>query len=232
MDAGVRFDHSRAINPDLPVVSADGRETDAVISGVGTLYTQNVVSPRLGLTAQLDRSGPHRCCAPATDASIKGVLTGELDPISQGSRPTTTMAYEAATGGYTRLVSVVDPKIDHSLDPETRTPHTDEFSLAIDREIATGLRASAAYIRKRGRDFIGWIDTTGQYRTDTLTVNGRRLPVFVLTNTPSDRRFVLTNPDTLFADYDGLVVALEKRRSNSWSRIGFVHLSPARTVSR
>ena len=216
VDAGVRFDHSRAINPDLPVVSADGRETDAVMSGVGTLYTQNVVSPRLGLTAQLDRMG--RTALRASYGRFnQGVLTGELDPISQGSRPTTTMAYEAATGGYTRLVTSLNPKIDHSLDPEMRTPHTDEFSLAIDREIATGVRASAAYVRKRGRDFIGWIETTGEYRTDTVTVNGRRLPVFDLTSTPSDRRFVLTNPDTLFAEYDGLVVVLEKRRSNNWS---------------
>ena len=41
-DAGVRFDHSRAISQDLPVVDAEGHETDAGTPGLGTLYTWNV----------------------------------------------------------------------------------------------------------------------------------------------------------------------------------------------
>ena len=112
-----------------------------------------------------------------------------------GVTTVTTMAYESATGGYTRLVSVVDPTINLSLDPETRAPHTDEFSLAVDRQMCRGCRASAAYIRKRGRDFIGWTDTGGQYREETRTLaNGTVLPVFALTNSTADRRFLLTNP--------------------------------------
>jgi hypothetical protein len=58
----------------------------------------------------------------------QGILTGELDPI--GDYPTTTMAWDAATGGYTTLVSVVDPKKNLALDPQTISPHSDEFSLA------------------------------------------------------------------------------------------------------
>ena len=196
VDAGVRFDHSRAISPDLPMVSADGRETDAVMSGVGTLYTRNVVSPRLGLTAKLDRDGPDRV-ARQLRAVQSGVLTGELDPISQGSRTTTTMAYEAATGGYTRLVSSLDPKIEHCA--RSRDAHaTDGRVLAGDRSRdRQRLAASAAYIRKRG---------TRLHRVDrndrrvpgqtTLTVDGRRLPVYDLTSVASDRRFFLTNPDS------------------------------------
>jgi hypothetical protein len=219
VDAGIRFDHSRAIVPDLPVVSADGRETDEVNPGVGTIYTLNVVSPRLGLTARLDRSG--RTVVRASYGRFnQGVLTGELDPISQGTAPTTTMAYETSTSGYTRHVSTINPRIDHSLDPHMRTPHTDEFSAALDREIVSGLRASAAYIRKQGADFIGWIDTTGQYAATTRPVNGAALPVFELTSKPEDRRFLLTNPDTLFTRYDGLVIAVQKRQSHGWYASG------------
>src|SRR4030095_9914359 len=103
----------------------DGRETDAINPGVGTLYTQNVVSPRLGLTTILDQSG-HTLLRASYGRFNQGVLTGELDPISQGTTSTRTMAYDTATGGYTQLVSVVDPKINLALDPNTRTPHTDE----------------------------------------------------------------------------------------------------------
>ena len=218
-DAGVRFDHSRAISQDLPALDADGNETGAIEPGLGTMYTWNVISPRLGLTAKLDRSGQTVLRA-SYGRFNSGVLTGELDPISPGTTPTTTYAYDAATGGYTRFVSTVDSHL-YSLDPDTRTPHTDEFSLALDRDVTPRLRASAAYVRKRGRDFLGWIDTGGQYREETRPLaNGGVLPVFVLTNPTGDRRFFLTNPDGFFVHYDGLVVALEKRMSKGWQASG------------
>jgi hypothetical protein len=219
-DAGLRFDHSRAISQDLPVVDAEGRETTAVTQGIGTLYTWRVVSPRLGFTVKLDRSG--RTTLRANYGRFnQGVLTGEFDPISPGIPATTTMAYVASTGGYDRLISLVDPKINHALDPHTRTPHTDEISLALDREIGRRLKASAAYIRKRGGDFIGWMDTGGEYRPESRTLsNGTVLPVFVLTNARSARRFLLTNPESLFLAYDGVVIAMEKRLSSRWQASG------------
>jgi hypothetical protein len=230
VDAGIRFDHSRAINPDLPVVSADGRETAARLPGSGTVYTQNVLSPRLGATTRLDGRGRTRLRI-SYGRFNQGVLTGELDPISQGVTPTTTMAYEPATGGYTRLVSVVDPKRNLALDPKTRSPHTDEFSLAVDRDITALVGASAAYIRKRGADFIGWVDTGGQYRAETRTLSdGTVIPVFVLTNATSDRRFYLTNPDELFVAYDGLVLAIDKRHSRGWQASGSYTYSRTRGV--
>jgi hypothetical protein len=227
VDAGVRFDHTRAINPDLPVVNAEGRETDGVLPGVGTVYKENMVSPRLGFTAKLDRSN-HTLLRASYGRFNQGVLTGELDPISQGTTQTTTMAYDPATGGYTQLVQVVDPKKNIALDPHTRSPHTDEFSLGVDREIAAGLRASAAYINKRGSDFIGWVDRRGQYSEDTRTLsNGIVVPVFAL-NPKSDRLFFLTNADGLFVAYDALVVAMEKRQSRSWQASGSYTYSRAR----
>ena len=48
-----------------------------------------------------------------------------------------------------------------------------------------------------------------------------------LTNSTSDRRFLLTKPDGLFLDYDGLVVALEKRLSKGWQASGSYTFSRA-----
>lgn len=220
LDAGVRFDHNRADNPDLPVIDAEGRDTGGVLKGAGTIYSWNVLSPRLGLNVNLDRSGTTVLRA-SYGRFNQGVLTGELDPISQGATAITTMEYEAATGGYTKLVSVVDPRINQAIDHNMRTPHTDEFSLALDREISPRLRASAAYIGKRGRDFIGWTDIGGLYRPETRTLaNGVVLPISVLTNGTSARRFLLTNPDVFVVDYNALVVAVDKRLSNSWQASG------------
>ena len=57
INAGVRFDHSRAISQDLHALDLEGHETDAIVRGLGTLYTWNVVSPRLGVTMKLTADG-------------------------------------------------------------------------------------------------------------------------------------------------------------------------------
>ncbi len=226
-EAGLRFDHARAISPDLGGVDATGRRADGVTPGLGTLYTWNHLSPRLGLTVKLDRDA--RTLVRANYGRFhQGVLTGELDVIHPGVSTVTTMAYETATGDYTRTVSVIDPKVNLRLDPETRAPHTDAFSIAVDRQVAPQVVASAAYIRKHGRNFIGWTDTGGQYRSETRTLaDGTVLPVFALTNAPADRRFLLTNPPALVLDYDGLLISAEKRMSRGWQASGSYTFSRA-----
>ena len=126
INAGLRFDHSRAISQDVHAVDLEGRETDEMIEGLGTLYTWNVVSPRLGVTAKLTADG--RTILRASYGRFnQGVLTGEISPIHPGVTPVTTTQFDPATGGYTQLVSVVNPKINVRLDPDMRTPRTDEY---------------------------------------------------------------------------------------------------------
>ena len=220
INAGLRFDHSRAISQDLDAVDAAGHETGEVINGLGTLYTWNVVSPRLGVTAKLSADG--RTMLRASYGRFnQGVLTGEINSIHPGVTPVTTKAFEVATGDYTRLVSVVDPKINLLIDQSTRTPRTDEYSIGIDRELGPRLYGAIAYIHKSGDDFIGWTDIAGQYQEETrLIPNGQTLPVYLLTSPASGRRFLLTNPDEYSLTYDGLVMAVEKRYTNRWQARG------------
>ena len=224
VNAGVRFDHSRASSQEVPALDASGAETGGTIPGVGTLYTWNVVSPRLGVTARLTSDG--RTMLRASYGRFnQGVLTGELSPIHPGVTSTVTMAYDAATGGYTTPVSVVNPRINLALDPATRTPRTDEYSVGIERLLPARLTASAAYIRKSGANFIAWTDTGGTYREETRTLSGYSVPVFVLTNAARDRRFLLTNPADFSMNYDGLVIAMEKRMASGWQASGSYTLS-------
>ncbi len=91
INSGLRFDHSRAISQDLPMLDVVGRETDAVVQGLGTLYTWNVWSPRLGVTMKLSDDG--RTILRASYGRFnQGVLTGELSPIHPGSTATTLRA--------------------------------------------------------------------------------------------------------------------------------------------
>ena len=64
-----------------------------------------------------------------------------------------------------------------------RAPHTDEYSVGLDRELGQRLAVAIAYVRKDGANFIGWTDVGGQYRESTRTLrDGRSVPVFELIN--------------------------------------------------
>jgi TonB-dependent receptor-like protein/carboxypeptidase family protein len=220
VDAGVRFDHSDAISQDLPMLDSNGRETGSTVNGLGSLYTWNVWSPRLGVAAKLSADGRTMLRASYGRFS-QGVFTGELSPFHPGVSPTTTYAFDAATGGYTRVVRVVDPKVNLLLDSDMRPPHTDEYAVGVDREVASRFAVAIAYIHKNGDDFIGWTDVGGQYREESRTLpDGRSIPVFVLVNSTSDQRFLLTNPEGYWLSYNGLVVAVDKRRSHGWQAFG------------
>ncbi|HEY9463064.1 MAG TPA: TonB-dependent receptor [Vicinamibacterales bacterium] len=216
INAGLRFDHTRAISQDLPARDVSGQETGTIVQGLGTLYTWNVWSPRLGMTMKLTSDG--RTMLRASYGRFhQGVLTGELAPVHPGQTPTTTRAFDLATGGYTTLVSNVDPTVNLRLNPSTRAPRTDEYSIGVDREIGRRLAASVAYVRKDGGNFISWTDTAGAYREETRTMSdGRVVPVFVLTSGTASRRFFLTNPDGYSLTYNGMVTAIEKRYSDGW----------------
>jgi hypothetical protein len=221
VNAGVRFDHSVAISQDIPAIDSLGNQTGATVPGLpDPLYTWNVVSPRLGATVRLTDDG-RTILRGSYGLFNQGVLTGEIAPVHPGVAPITTMAFSAATGGYTQLVSVVDPKSNIRVDPNTRTPHTDEYSIGVDRELSSRLSAAVAYIHKDGNDFIAWTDIGGQYRQETRTLpDGSTLPVYVLTNSPASRLFLLTNPDGFSTTYNGLVTVVEKRYSNGWQALG------------
>jgi hypothetical protein len=220
ISAGLRFDHSRAESQDLAARDLEGNETRGIIRGLGTLYTWNILSPRVGVTARLTGDGKTMLRASFGRFS-QGVLTGELSPFHPGAAPVTTSAFEASTGGYTRVVSVVDIRSNLLLDAETRAPRTDEFSVGVDRELGRRLAVSVAYVHKNGGNFIGWTDIGGQYveQVRTLT-DGREMPLAILVNGTSARRFLLTNPDEYSLTYNGLVLVAEKRRSQGWQAFG------------
>jgi hypothetical protein len=225
VSAGVRFDHLRAISQDLPGLDAQGRTTGDVVEGLGTLYTWNLLSPRLGLTSKLTADARTMLRASYGRFS-QGVMTGELEPFHPGAQSITTATYDPLLLSYTSNISVVDPRRNLLLDPDVRAPHTDEYSVGVDREVGGGVALSGAYIRKNGADFIGWTDVGGQYREGTQALrDGSVVPVFDLVNGAAARRFLLTNPEDYSLAYDGLVIGIDKRRSHGWQASGSYTLS-------
>jgi hypothetical protein len=226
INAGLRFDHSRAISQDLHALDAEGRETESIIHGLGTLYTWNLWSPRLGVTTKLTADG-RTMLRGSFGRFSQGVLTGEFSSFHPGVTPITTRAFDQATGGYTRFESQVSSK-NLLLNPDMRAPHTDEYSIGVDREVGRQLAVAIAYVHKSGADFIGWTDVGGQYREETrILANGQIVPVSVLVNSTADRRFLLSNPDGYSLTYNGIVTAVEKRRSRGWQAFGSYTFSRA-----
>jgi hypothetical protein len=225
VNLGVRFDRDRAISQDLLARDGFGNPTGGTIPGLGTLYTWNVVSPRLGVAMKL--TSDNRTVLRASYGRFhQGILTGELAPVDHGIAPTTTAAFDPATGQYSRIISVVDTTINVRIDPQTKSPRTDQIGVGLERELTTGLALSVSYVRKNGNDFIGWTDTGGVYSADTRTLpDSRSLPVFVLVNSTADRRFLLTNPSDYFLRYNGMLVTMEKRWSNHWQALASYTLS-------
>jgi hypothetical protein len=227
ISAGLRFDHTRAISQDLSAVDLAGQSTDQTVQGLGTLYTWNLWSPRLGLTSRLTADG--RTMLRASYGRFnQGVLTGELEPFHPGGATVLTTGFDPSTAAYTRLISKVSPA-DLQIDRGMRAPHTDELSLGVDREMGARVAVAAAYIAKRGSDFIGWTDVGGQYAQVPVALKdgSATVDVFKLTNAPSDRRYQLTNPDGYSLTYDGLVVVVEKRRARGWQALASYTFSRA-----
>ncbi|MGH9459640.1 MAG: TonB-dependent receptor, partial [Vicinamibacteria bacterium] len=132
LNLGARFDYSRAENQDVPEYDALGSETGNTIDGRGFLYSWSVFSPRLGLSFELTE-----------DASTilrvfygrfhPGILTTELQAVSPGFGPITVAFYDPSTGMYSNVSQIIDPLGNVQIDPETRSPHTNQYSIGIDR---------------------------------------------------------------------------------------------------
>jgi Carboxypeptidase regulatory-like domain len=220
LNPGLRFDHSRAISQEVPEYDLLLEATGRTIEGRGTVDTWNIVSPRVGVVIKLDTAGRTMLRANAGRFS-QGMLTGEISAVHPG-RTRNTIINEPSGVEVIRDPSQVE------LDPEIRPPHTDQYSIGVDREVGGRIAVSVAYVRKNGSDFIGWEEVAGSYREQPAELaDGRVLQVLRLTTSSQDRRFLLTNPENYSLTYNGLLIAVERRRSRGWQAFGSYTLSRA-----
>ena len=220
INPGLRFDHSRAISQNVPEYDAFVRETGRTIEGRGTVDSWNVISPRVGVVVKLDTDGRTMLRANAGRFS-QGLLTGEISAIHPG-RTRITIIQEPSG------VTLVRDSSQVQLDPELRLPYTNQYSIGLDREVGRLLAVSVAYVRKDGRDFIGWTERAGEYRGQLATLSdGRVVQVWKLTTPSEARLFQLTNPDGYSLTYNGMVIAAERRRSRRWQAFASYTMSRA-----
>lgn len=227
VNLGLRYDRTWSISQDLPAVDHLGQETGAVIEGNGDVYLWSELSPRIGFSYKLTGDGKTLVRA-SWGRYRQGVFLRETAATHPGQTPTTTANFDPATGEYSDVVSVVDPTEQNGLDPQTKGPVTDQFSIGFDREVAKGVAVSATYARKNGSDFIAWKEVAGTYEPAVRVLpDGREIELQALVSPPEERFFLLTNPEELFLRYNGLTVTFEKRWSSRWQAMVSYTLSEA-----
>jgi len=218
LNVGVRFDRSTAENPDFPVLDIDGNDTGATVTGLGDLFTWNVVSPRVGATIRLTEDGRTALRA-HYGRYYQALITGPVGELSPSISRISQREWNPDTGEYEEFF-VINPSEEFAVDRNVKDPHTDQFIIGMDREILPDFGVSATFVYKRSRDFLGQRNEGAVYQEipfeDPLT--GETLTVFNQVN--DTNLFLLTNPPDFKQTYRGFAVTATKRFSQGWSLIG------------
>ena len=229
INAGVRFDHSRAISQDLHARrSRRATKPTRSFAAWARMYTWNSVSPRLGAHREAQRRWPDDAAG-----ELRTIQPGRADRRARALSPRRHPDHDDRVRPVHRRTTrassrTVDPKVNLQLDPETRAPHTDEFSIGVDRELGRPA-GGGDRLRPQERHRLHRLDRRRRsvHRGDANV--GRRpqhvgVPPRHRLTPAAARRFLLTNPDGYSLKYNGLVLAVEKRRARRLAGVWLVYV--------
>ena len=232
LNLGVRYDR---ILGDIPELSAgatlDGISGNAsfdvpnskTYAGVPDLIGFNTWSPRAGITVRADRSG--KTVVKANYGRFYGKLaTSMFSSMSPGATPTTTLRWNAATRAYDLPFSLVDNRINFSVNPDLRNQYTDQLFIGVERQLVANMGVNVSFVWKEESDFIRLQDVRGTYAqravVDTFEGRAFNLNVFNLTSSQASRLFQVVNRTDFDQSFKSVVVELNKRFSDSWQSQG------------
>ena len=141
--------------------------------------------------------------------------------------------YNWDTGAYDILYSHVDPLANIGIDPNLKSPYSDQYSLGLEREIFPEFTFSLTGLYKKSKDAIATLNTGAVYEViDYYDAYGDQvLQVYNQINSYIDNFYLITNPGD-YATYKALIIALKKRLSNNWQLNGSLTLSKARSFPK
>jgi outer membrane receptor protein involved in Fe transport len=226
LNVGLRYDWSKGSLPEAPVLDAQGNETGDTVPGIDTVYTWNVVSPRIGFSFKLNKSG-RSVLKGHYGRYYRGVITGEFDDAAPSFAARYLFAGTYDEAGNPEGAELVSDNTNLSVDPNFKNPYTDQFVGQFEQELTKDLALSLGYIHKRGHRYGGWRDVGGIYETVDYVddFGGGTYRLQQLQNDPSERLFVLTNPDGMSSRYNGGTLTLTKRMSKRWQAVASLVIS-------
>jgi hypothetical protein len=223
---GARFDRLVGLSPDARAVDSSLEDTGETIAGLGRLLTWTTVSPRVGVNLKLTEDGSTVVRATA-GRFYDSLNLRTIEDVHPGRAVTTLARYDAATGSYSNVISVTDPRVNIAFDGEMKAPYTDQYSIGVDRQIANHLALSASYVHKVARNQIATVTTNAEYGTDQVaSPAGGTLTVFPLVSSANARIFESTNGPGYHTTYDGLMLSLRRRLADGWqASVGYAFSS-------
>lgn len=221
---GARYDRLTGISADADAVDSSFQETGNTIPGLGRLITWNTVSPRMGVNWKMSQDG-RMVLRGVVGRYYDSLTLTSIEAVHPGNAITKLAKYDPATGGYTNIISVKDPRSNIAFDGSMKTPYTDQYSIGLDRQIAHDMAWSASYVHKIQKNQTVTLTTNAQYGTQQVaSPAGGTLTVFPLTTNANDRIFLTTSDPAYHTTYDALLLSLTRRYAHGWQgNIGYTY---------
>ena len=219
VNAGLRYDYSKAYFPEFGILDREGNETGEFTEAVDEVFHWNTISPRLGFNWKITGDGRTVLKAHA-GRYYRGVVTGEFDNTSPSITPRYLFSGTYDAQGNPEGLELVSDNTNLRVDPNFKPPYTDQFTIGIERELTKTLGLSVNYVYKKGERYGGNQDIGGQYEpavyidSEGEGATGAAIPVQAYVG--GDRVFQLTNPDGMFSRFHGVTVQLIKRMADNW----------------
>jgi hypothetical protein len=212
---GLRFDHNKASIPAFPVMNG-WNKTSEMNSAIDNLITFSSLSPRVGLAFQLTDDRKTVLKANYGRYYDKMVMSNWNYP---GPNVTdwSWFYYDWDIGDWV-LQDLVPGAMNYHIDPDYQTPHSDQFSLGLEREIAANLSIGLTLIYKKEKNLIGWEDRGAEYEPVTRVSpdNGTSYTVWNQTSPLGSNDYWITNPPGYEQTYKAAIIGLNKRYSDNW----------------
>jgi outer membrane receptor protein involved in Fe transport len=229
LNGGLRYDYSKAFAPAQDELDENKQPTGTRFPRFDH-FTWNSVSPRLGLNWKPTTDGKTvlkahygRYHPQITTGEFTNILGPSIKPYYLGTN------FNVETGTYETLTLATSPD-SLRVDPNYKSPRTDQAVLALERELTRDVGLQLSYVRKWGRDFPGWQETAGTYAMVPIVddagedATGKTINVFQLQTDPGARRFQITNRAEVRTDVHAVSGTLTKRMTSWFANAGVTWL--------
>jgi hypothetical protein len=228
---GLRFDHSVGIVPDYPQLDNNGVNTSVIIHNPGPIVKWSNWSPRLGANFKFD-SGGKTVGRVHYGRFYSFLQTRIFSALNRATSPTTWYQLDPTTGERLSVISVTDPSIGiPQLEPDLKTPYTDQISIGLDHELMANLSVGGSFIYKKAHNLIGRTKPNAIYADVPFTYtdrDGSSHTVTLLSQTNNDANGntpEIINQPLFSQEYKALVVQASKRMANKWMMLASMTVS-------
>jgi hypothetical protein len=233
VNLGLRFDLNTGDIPEMPILDAARNEVGTA-EAVPDLVDWKTVSPRVGVNLKLRESGS--VMRASYGRYYQGATTNLFSALSPAQAVTRRFGWNPVTQAYDILQQITDPRGTYVVDPDLRSPYTDQYTIGVDHELMRSLAIGASYIHKRADDFVGRVDVGSTFEPETRSdpLSGSPLTVYRRTSPAAARLVRLTNPgpatctyctEDWWQRYNAFLLTLTKRMAQNWQAVGSITIS-------